>query len=55
MLRKFLYTGPSWAANSYPIDENTTNLAQQWGFDYIEEIQLMDCNSDEQGVLYAKK
>ena len=26
-----------------------------WGFDYIDEIQLMDCNSDEQGVLYAKK
>lgn len=26
-----------------------------WGFDYIEEIQLMDCNLDEQGVLYAKK
>jgi SAM-dependent methyltransferase len=26
-----------------------------WGFNYIEEIQLMDCNSDEQGVLYAKK
>jgi hypothetical protein len=26
-----------------------------WGFDYIEEIQLMDCNIKEQGVLYAKK
>lgn len=26
-----------------------------WGFDHIEEIQLMDCNIKEQGVLYAKK
>lgn len=26
-----------------------------WGFDSIEEIQLMDCNIEEQGVLYAKK
>ena len=26
-----------------------------WGFDCIEEIQLMGCNIDEQGVLYAKK
>lgn len=26
-----------------------------WGFDYVEEIQLMDCNIEEQGVLYAKK
>jgi SAM-dependent methyltransferase len=31
------------------------NRFNVWGFDYIEEIQLMDCNSDEQGVLYAKK
>jgi hypothetical protein len=36
MLRKFLYAGPSWAKNSYPIDKNTTNLAQQWEFDYVD-------------------
>jgi hypothetical protein len=36
MLQKFLYTGPSWAKNSYPVDATTTNLAQQWGFDHIE-------------------
>jgi hypothetical protein len=34
MLPKFLYTGPSWAKNSYPIDKTTTNLVQQWGFDH---------------------
>ena len=26
-----------------------------WGFGCIQEIQLMDCNINEQGVLYAKK
>lgn len=36
MTEKFLYTGPSWAKNSYPINRVSTNLAQQWGFDYID-------------------
>jgi SAM-dependent methyltransferase len=26
-----------------------------WGFKYIEEIKLMGCDINEQGVLYAKK
>jgi hypothetical protein len=36
MLRKFLYTGPSWATSSFPLDKNTTNLPQQWGFDHTD-------------------
>lgn len=31
---RYVYTGPSWAASSYPIDHKSTNLAQQWGFEY---------------------
>lgn len=36
MSTPFIYTGSSWAANSYPIDHTTTNLAKQWGYDYID-------------------
>lgn len=44
MLKKFLYTGPSWAANSFPVDKSTTNLAQQWGFDHIDISALGEGN-----------
>lgn len=36
MLPKFLYTGPSWAKNSYPVDNTTTNLAQQWELEHVD-------------------
>lgn len=36
MTPKFIYTGPSWAASSYPIDENSTNLAKEWNIPYID-------------------
>jgi len=32
---KFVYTGPSWAASSYPINANSTNLATEWGLEYV--------------------
>ena len=44
MLKKFLYTGPSWAKHSYPIADNNTNLAQQWDFDYIDFTESGDGN-----------
>lgn len=35
MLRKFLYTGPSWAWSSYPLeDPGRTNLAKEWRIPY---------------------
>ena len=27
----FIYTGPSWAASSYPVGTTATNLAKEWG------------------------
>lgn len=33
----FLYTGPSWAASSFPLDSQTTNLAKEWGFSCINQ------------------
>ena len=32
---RFAYTGPSWAASSYPADAASTNLAKEWNFQYI--------------------
>lgn len=32
---RFVYTGPSWAASSYPINANSTSLAEEWGLEYI--------------------
>ena len=34
----YTYTGPSWAASSYPIeDENATNLAKLWNIAHIDQ------------------
>ena len=33
---KFAYTGPSWAASSFPMDSTSTNLAKQWALPYID-------------------
>ena len=34
----YTYTGPSWAASSYPIeDENATNLAKLWNIPYVDQ------------------
>lgn len=34
----FTYTGPSWAASSYPIeDKNATNLAKLWNIKHIDQ------------------
>ena len=32
---KFIYTGPSWAASSYPVDKLSTSLAKEWDIDCI--------------------
>jgi hypothetical protein len=31
----FLYTGPSWAASSYPVNDDATNLGREWGLPHI--------------------
>jgi len=42
---KFAYTGPSWAASSYPLNANSTNLAKEWG------IPFVDCSFPASNVL----
>jgi hypothetical protein len=32
---RFVYTGPSWAAYSYPVNTDSTNLAKEWGLPHI--------------------
>ena len=32
---EFVYTGPSWAASSYPVDNKSTNLAKEWDIPYL--------------------
>jgi hypothetical protein len=32
---EFAYTGPSWAASSYPLDSKSTNLAKEWNIPSI--------------------
>lgn len=31
----FIYAGPSWAASSYPVDANSTNLSLEWNLPCI--------------------
>lgn len=34
----YTYTGPSWAASSYPVeDENATNLAKLWNMPHVDQ------------------
>ena len=44
---KFAYSGPSWAASSYPIDTKCTNLAKEWNLSYIDYSKpgstVLDC------------
>lgn len=32
---KFVYTGPSWAVSSFPVENKSTNLAKEWGIPYL--------------------
>ena len=36
----FVYTGPSWAASSFPLDGQTTSLAKEWGFPCINQSRV---------------
>ena len=36
---KFVYTGPSWAASSYPLGVGATSLAKEWGIPYANYSQ----------------
>lgn len=33
---RFVYTGPSWAASSFPVDSTSTSLAKQWTLPYFD-------------------
>lgn len=35
-ISKYIYAGPSWAVGSFPLTAESTNLAQEWGFDHID-------------------
>lgn len=37
---RFIYTGPSWAASSYPINQDSTSLAKEWGIPYINASEF---------------
>lgn len=37
---KFVYTGPSWAASSYPLGSDSTNLAKQWNIPHVDCTML---------------
>jgi len=43
----FIYTGPSWAASSYPLGPAATNLAKEWGIPCIDysmpASSVLDC------------
>lgn len=32
---RFVYTGPSWAASSFPVDLNSTSLAKEWALPHF--------------------
>jgi hypothetical protein len=36
---RYVYTGPSWAASSFPVDANSTNLSRQWNIPCIDLAQ----------------
>lgn len=44
---RFVYTGPSWAESSFPINATSTSLANEWGLDYINCAKsgstVLDC------------
>ena len=35
MIQQYVYTGPSWAASSYPVESKSTNLAHEWAIPFI--------------------
>jgi len=38
---QYLYTGPSWAKSSFPLENtSTTNLAQEWRFNFFDASQF---------------
>lgn len=37
MSAKYIYTGPSWAVSSYPVENKSTNLALEWGIPYVDQ------------------
>ena len=37
---KYIYAGSSWAASSFPVDSNATNLAREWNLPYINTFGL---------------
>jgi len=39
-MKEFIYTGPSWAASSWPLDAATTNLAKEWGLDFHDHARF---------------
>ena len=39
MLQQYVYTGPSWAGSSYPVTDNSTNLAREWKIPCIDMAQ----------------
>ena len=43
----FAYSGPSWAASSYPIDADSTSLAKHWDLLYVNYSKpasnVLDC------------
>lgn len=42
---RFVYTGPSWAASSYPVELGATNLAKEW------KLPFFDCAMPASNVL----
>ena len=37
MTQQYIYTGPSWAASSYPVESTPTNLAREWNIPFIDQ------------------
>lgn len=37
---KYIYAGSSWAASSFPVNESSTNLANEWGLPHINTFRL---------------
>ena len=37
MTQQYVYTGPSWAASSYPVEKKSTNLAREWNIPFIDQ------------------
>jgi len=58
-MKKFIYTGPSWAELSYDNipdwDVNNTNLAKEWGMPYIDYAARGHSNSSRASLIQNDK